>query len=58
MKKIEKFKIQVQLLLIVLISIYPVCKILNIIKGAFLGLPVPVLIIIFCWIIYKVFKNI
>lgn len=53
MKKKEILKIQMQLFLIVVIAILIACPVLNWIKTTILRLPTELIIIAFCYILYK-----
>lgn len=58
MKKIEIIKINIYLFLIMIIAGYCLCSILALIENILNIIPIPILIVVFCYLIYKVLKNV
>ena len=57
MKKIEKMQIQIYLIIILIAGLYLGCAILNIIQTILLKLDPVILIVGFCYLIYKVLTK-
>ena len=58
MKRMEKIKMQIYLFLFLVTGGYCLCNLLALIEKVLIILPVPTLIIIFFFILYKAMKGI
>lgn len=54
MKKIETLKINIYLIIITMILGYGLCSILALIEKILMMIPIPILIVVFCYLIYKI----